>query len=281
MTLKHTAAIGLISLTLGGCSLLRRQEQATVGSQDAMPLFPVTVVNETTLGGHWFVRTVGNIKVGGYDDKEWPYIEFVPTEARFYGSNGCNIVNGSYRIGTAQTLQLSEVAATMRLCPSDTLEYPIANALNTTRSFSVTVGKDGSTILNLHNAKNLTVMTLRKSDIDFINGPWQVVALNGQAVDNPDCKLIFDTADGKVSGNTGCNILRGDILREAKVSGSLSFSNLATTRMMCPDLQLEQSLLIALEEVASVRRADHGGIDLLNRSGKSLIQLIPLKKSDL
>lgn len=278
---KSLLAIGLISITLGGCSLLRKQESATADHQDAMPMFPVSVVNETTLGGHWFVRTIGNIKVTGYDDTEWPYIEFVPQEARFYGTNGCNIINGSYRIGPAQTLALSEVATTMRLCPSDTLEYPMANALNTTHSFSVTVANDGSTILNLHNAKNLTVMTLRKSDIDFINGPWRVTEVNGQTVDNPDCKLIFDIAEGTLSGNTGCNIVRGDILREAKVSGSLSFSNLATTRMMCPDIQLEQSLLIALEEVSAVRRSDHGSIALLNRSGKTLVTLTPLTKADL
>ncbi|MDE6535541.1 MAG: META domain-containing protein [Muribaculaceae bacterium] len=272
----------IAAVTLSGCSLLKKQEASTVNSQDAMPLFPVTVQTpaDVSLDGHWFMRTVGSMKLSGFDE-EWPFLEFVPTEGRFYGNNGCNIINGSYHVGPKQTLTLSEVATSMRLCAADSLEYPIAHALDAVRSFSVTTAKDGSTILSLHDDKNLTVMTLRKSDIDFLNGPWQVEAIKGEKVENPDCRLIFDVAEGTVSGDTGCNMLNGQLVREASVSGSLGFTHLLTTRRMCPDISTEQALLIALEEVTIAKHSSGKSVDLLNSSGEVIIHLTPLKKSDL
>lgn len=269
-----------VAATLTGCSLLKRQEASTVNSQNAMPLYPVTVYSDASLAGHWFIRSVGNITVTGYEE-EWPFLEFVPTEARFYGNNGCNIINGSYRIGSTQTLELSNVAATMRLCPSDSLEFPIARALDDVKSFSVTTATDGSTVLSLHNAKNLTVMTLFKSDIDFLNGAWKVASINGKEIENSECRLIFDVPEGRVSGDTGCNILNGQLTREPSVSGSLGFSHLATTRRMCPDISTEQSLLIALEEVTFARHSNGKSVDLLDRNGIPVLHLLPLSKSDL
>lgn len=269
------------AISLSGCSLLKRQAASTVDSQDAMPLYPVTTQTpaDVSLDGHWFMRTVGSMKLSGIDE-EWPFLEFVPTEGRFYGNNGCNIINGSYHVGPKQTLKLSEVAATMRLCPSDSLEYPVARALDAVRSYSVSTAKDGSTILSLHDGKNLTVMTLKKSDIDFLNGPWRVTKINGNAVENPDCRLIFDVAEGTVSGDTGCNILNGQLTREPAVSGSLGFSHLRTTRMMCPEISTEQALLIALEEVTSARHSGKS-VDLMNSAGDVIIHLTRLSKSDL
>lgn len=274
-----SAAI-VAAITLSGCSLLKKQAASTVDSQDALPLYPVTVYTDTSLDGHWFIRTVGTMKLSGFDD-EWPFIEFVPSEARFYGSNGCNVINGSYHVGGKQTLRLSNVATSMRLCPSDSLEYPISHAIDAVRSYSVSTAKDGSVILSLHDAKNLTVMTLRKSDIDFLNGAWRVKQINGKEVDNSDCRLIFDVAEGTVSGDTGCNILNGQLTREPSVSGSLGFSHLLTTRRACPDLATEQALLIALEEVTAARHSSGKSVDLINSSGDPIIHLTPLSKSDL
>lgn len=275
LTLAAIAAATLI----GGCSLLKRQEASTVNSPDAMPLFPVTTQVDPSLDGHWFIRTVGTMKLSGFED-EWPFLEFVPTEGRFYGNNGCNVINGSYHVGSKQTLKLSDVAATMRFCPEDSLEFPISRALKAVSSYSVSKSDNGSTILSLYDSKNLTVMTLRKSDIDFLNGPWKVASINGKAVENPDCRLIFDVAEGTVSGDTGCNILNGQLTREPDVSGSLGFTHLATTRRMCPDLSTEQALLIALEEVTAAKRSSDSSVDLINSSGTPIIHLTKMKKSD-
>ncbi len=282
MTRKSLLYI-LSPLLVCSCSVFHRAEQPSANASQGLPLFPTDDVQfETSLSGHWYIRTVAGEKVAAplEDDAEAPYIEFVPTEARFYGSNGCNIINGTYQVGDAQALQFNNIATTMRLCPGNDLELPIARALDATRSFSVT-SDNGAKILALHNADKLTVMTLRCSDIDYINGPWQVTKIYSDRVTNTDCRLIFDVNEGRINGDTGCNMLMGELRRERNEAQSLSFSGLATTRRACPDLKLEQSLLIALEEVTNVRHGQGNSIELLNSQGVPIIHLTQIPKSAL
>lgn len=282
---KLTTTLSILGIALGlsGCSVWNNLNRKTTDTGDAMPLYPVTIspLAAKSINGHWYIASVGTINLHGIEDDQWPYLDFVDTEARFYGNDGCNIINGSYRIGAGQTLTLSNVAASMRLCPDDSLAYPIANALNATASYSIATRNDGTKILSLHNDRNLTVMTLRMSDIDFVNGPWQVVGINGNHVDAPNAKLIFDVAEETVSGNAGCNRLRGKISRNPQVNGSLQLSDLVTTRMTCPDIATESALLIALEEVVSAKPGKDNTIVLLDSDGKPAVTLKKLSKNDL
>ena len=105
--------------------------------------------------------------------------------------------------------------------------------------------------------------------------------IDGRKVTNPDVKLVIDVPEGRVHGNTGCNLLNGAITRDPMVVSSVQFSSLATTRMMCPPGEnYESALLISLEEVYSGRRADNKGAELLSNSGKTLIKLTPLSRAD-
>lgn len=282
---KLTATLSILGIALGlsGCSVWSNLNRKTANTGDAMPLYPVTTQQPAakSINGHWYIATVGTHTLHGIEDDQWPYLDFVDTEARFYGNDGCNIINGSYRIGPMQTLALSNVATSMRLCPDDSLSYPIANALNSTASYSIAMRNDGTRILSLHNDKNFTVMTLRMSDIDFINGPWQVVGINGNAVNAPDARLIFDVAEETVSGCAGCNRLMGKISRNPQVNASLQLSDLVTTRMTCPDIATESALLIALEEVTSAKPGKDNTVILLDADGKPAVTLKKLNKNDL
>lgn len=281
------SAIGAASL-FSGCSSIqgltgkKQQQTATPAKteQQAPQAAPDNQVR--SLSGRWIISSVGNTHVKGYED-EWPYLEFSDSEGRFYGSDACNIINGSFTVEPGQKLTFSQVASTMRFCPDDTLAMPINIALDTTRSFSIS-RKGGSEVLSLNNEQNITVMTLRNPDIIFLNGPWQVAAIGKTHVSNPDVRLVFDVTEGLVHGNTGCNLLNGSITQDPQVTSSVQFSALATTRMACPPGDnTEQQLLIALEETATARRAegDPDRVELLSASGKVLITLNRLDKSDL
>lgn len=281
MSRKLLIAVSGLILTLSGCSSLKKNNAESFNSGDAIPLYPVTTTGSasTSLEGRWYIKTVGSITLRSIEDNDWPYINFVAAEARFYGHDGCNLINGSYRIESGQHIELSDVATTMKLCQGDTLAYPIANALNETRAFSTSDGSDGSRTLILYNSRNRAVMTLCSSDIDFLNGPWQVIAVDGKEVSAADARLIFDVDANTVSGNAGCNRLKGELTRNPQVSASVQFSNLSTTRMTCPDIETETALLIALEEVARARN-DGDTVELLNDSGHTVIKLSKLSKSD-
>lgn len=281
---KSTILILTLAVGLSGCSLFKKSNAESFDSGNAIPLYPVTTTSraDTSLGGHWYIKTVGSITLRSIEDDEWPYVQFVPDEARFYGHDGCNIINGSYRVEPDNGLELSHIATTMKMCQNDTLAYPIANALNSTSSFAVNQTADGSLVLTLQGADRRPLMTLGKSDIDFLNGAWQVVAINGHDINVPDARLVFDVAAGTVSGNAGCNRLNGEITRNPQVGSSVQFSNLATTRMTCPDIQTESALLVALEEVVTARRASTGNtVDLLDSAGHSVVRLSRLSRTDL
>lgn len=275
-----------VALALTGCSFLQKQNAKTVNSGDARPLFPVTTQVTTSTGkpvdlaGRWYIKTVGTLTLNGIEDADWPYIEFEPSEGRFYGNNGCNVLNGSYRVGSDQAMSFSDLATTMRLCPEDSIEFLISDALNRTVAFSTAPAPGGGTILSLHNDQNWTLMSLRKSEISFLAGPWRVVEINATECDAPDATLIFDTNANKITGNAGCNRLSGDIQRDPMKASSVQFSNLATTRMTCPYIQTESALLIALEEVTGAKISGNT-LELTTSSGKTVIKLKKLSKSDL
>lgn len=283
-TLIAISIFGVACLSVG-CSSLTRLNQKTVDTGDAPPLFPVTTVNidgnrDVSLEGRWYIRTVGMTKLADIEDADWPFVEFVPAEARFYGTNGCNVINGSYRTGADRSLSLSNIATSLRFCPDDSLGYLIDDAMTSTTAYSTSLSPDGSTVLSLYNQNKFAVMTLRKSDIDFLSGPWQVVGINGEECTAPDARLVFDIPGSRISGNAGCNRLNGELTRDPNVSASVQFSNLATTRMTCPDIQSESALLIALEMVHSVRHKENRA-ELLSSSGNVVVELERLSKQDL
>lgn len=281
--MKKFIYITAIALLTASCSVFKKNRQETFNTGDAIPLYPVTTNNSVdhSLSGHWYVTTVGTIKLQGIEDNEWPFIEFVPSEARFYGQDGCNVINGSYRVEGTNGLELSQIATSMRLCQSDTLSYPIARALDATRGFNIAGTYGGSSVLTLVDGAQKTVMTLRKSDIDYLNGAWQVTAVNGKEINVASARLVFDVDANTVSGNTGCNRLRGDIARNPRVSTALQLTNLSTTRMTCPDIRTESSLLIALEEVTAARKVDSDKVELLDAAGHPVVTLSRLTKADL
>lgn len=281
--MKKIILISAVALLASSCSLLKKNRAETFNTGDAIPLYPVATMNsaDRSLAGHWYIKTVGSITLQGIDDEEWPFIEFVPSEARFYGQDGCNVINGSYRVEGTHGLELSSVAASMRLCPDDSLAYPISSALNATRAFALSNGSDGTSVLTFTDSSEKPVMTLRKSDIDFLNGAWQVTAVNGKEINVETARLVFDVDANTVSGNAGCNRLRGDITRNPQVSAALQLINLATTRMTCPDIQTESSLLIALEEVTTARKKDSKIVELLDAAGHPVVTLRRLTKAEL
>lgn len=125
-------------------------------------------------------------------------------------------------------------------------------AFETVRKFSIDkIGQDY--LLYMKDATGKTTLTLRKSDISFLNGAWTITKIEGQQVpDSAGVKMVIDIPEMRVHGNTGCNILNGSLFIDPDKQNSIQFVNLATTRMMCPDAELEQKFLVALEQVETV-----------------------------
>lgn len=240
----------------------------STGSQASVP--------SENLGGEWTIYTVGGNKVTG---ENRPYINFSMDDHRIYGSNGCNIINGDFATPSGTSLKISNVISTMMACPDAKFEQAINKGLDAVRSYSI-VKKGHEFYLDLKNSNGVTVMTLRKHNMDFLNGTWEVKSINGKEYNNPDMEMVIDIQEQKLHGNSGCNIMNGSLSINPDKSNSIQFLDIATTRMMCPEanMKAETALLVALE---SVEYAKKGKNDTVIMSDKNDQPIIILKKVDV
>ncbi|MFO1147270.1 MAG: META domain-containing protein [Alsobacter sp.] len=100
---------------------------------------------------------------------------------------------------------------------------------------------------------------------------WTLASLAGTPVasDGRPASLAF-TADGQVSGSSGCNRFTG---RFTLTGETLSFGPLAATRMACPEplMQQESRLFAILAAVRGFQIAESGDLVLLTVDGPQLV----------
>ncbi len=221
--------------------------------------------------GDWAIE-----KVNGKDavGEKAPFLKFVPSEGRVYGNNGCNVLNGSYRYNPADsTISFSDMASTMMICVKEGItDYEINAALGAARYYTWEI-KGSDYYIYLLDAGRRRVMSLMHQNFDFLNGSWQVTAVNEKKIDNPEMKLVIDVPESKVHGNTGCNILNGTFETDMEAANSISFSSIATTRMACPPPNDETELLVALEEASTAKPISPTEVILFDSQGKQVIRL--------
>lgn len=115
--------------------------------------------------------------------------------------------------------------------------------------------------------------------VSALSGDWNFVEVNGKPVSSVDGNtpfIGFDIAQGRIYGNSGCNRMMGTFNANSAKSGVLSFGPIAGTRMACPDMSVEQSILNALSEVKSYKKiaGKDLSIALCNSKGKTVAVLV-------
>ncbi len=101
------------------------------------------------------------------------------------------------------------------------------------------------------------IFIIEKIDVDnvLLNKYWKLVELNGKDISvnaesgNTEPFLSLNKGDNRVFGNTGCNNLMGSfkVASDYGNEGKIKFSQMATTRMACRDVNYEKDFLKALE----------------------------------
>jgi heat shock protein HslJ len=282
------------ALTLGGCSGLKeslpfglgggqKKETSTIPSQ--LPTdrehirhaghnektYSVKDLEEGVVTGDWTIEEVNGDKVVS----ETPaYIKFVPSEHRIYGNDGCNTINAEYAYNQeARTLKFDKIASTMRFCGTPGLtDMDINAAIANTTNYRW--DHDGDEYyLYFTDANDVTLLKLMHQNFDFLNGSWQVVAIEDEPIDDPEMQLVIDVDEGKIHGNTGCNILNGTMDIDMETANTLSFQDIITTRMACPDPSKQTRLIVALEDAAHAKPIDADRVMLLNLLRKPVLTL--------
>lgn len=234
--------------------------------------------DETLGGGQWQIAAVGDTKITG--EENLPYVNFQPSTGRFFASDGCNIVNGDYVLRSDGVMVFSNTLSTMKYCADVPYADAIGAALNGQERLtaeSYRLGQD--TYLYLKNAAGKAVLTLRRHNMEFLNGNWLVTSINGKQIDDEECNIFIDIAELKTHGNTGCNYFNGDIYIDPAATNAIDFSNMGVTRMACYKTAQETAMLVALEEATTaIAGKNDNTVLLLDRNGKQVMTLkrIPL-----
>ena len=231
-------------------------------------------VRDVSLAGDWAVETVLGKKAVGEIP---PFIKFVPGENRIYGNNGCNTINGGFDVNySKKSLSFSNLATTMMLCATSGItDVEIGQAVGQTVGFRIK-SDDYDSILSLLNAEGAVVMELLHRDFHFLDGTWAVTSIDGEKVNVEGMKIALDVEERRIHGNTGCNIINGELETDMDTANSISFSKIAMTRMACPDSGWETRMMMALEEAVTARKIGDDGIELIGSNGK---QVMVLKKT--
>ena len=124
------------------------------------------------------------------------------------------------------------------------------------------------------------LMTLEKKaapevSLSDLSGEWVIELVNGKKIVGTaevTPFIGFNLDESRIYGNVGCNTINGALMQEDGKPNSLRFDNVATTMMMCPDMETETIVLNALNETKSFSMKDDK-VYLLGENGNELLVL--------
>ena len=123
---------------------------------------------------------------------EMPYVNFEIPSGRFYGSNGCNILNGSFNVDNT-TISFNGVISTLKMCQDVEYQYDINAVIGDGKSYQVEATVEGGVnYIYLNDARGHHAITLRRSDMSFLNGQWKITRLGDKDIDNEEMNIFID-----------------------------------------------------------------------------------------
>lgn len=279
-TIKYTAAAIAAFVTLTGCSAASRPSAPANEIVTRQP--SVTAPGEDitkALIGEWTIISVGSTEIR--QDDNMPYINFDTTEQRFYAFNGCNVLNGDFTV-EGNNIVLDKILCTQKLCPEISYDGEINYALREGEKLRASIKDIGNeSYLYLNDSAGHKLLTARRHNMDFLNGQWIVIKVDNEDVDDEGVNIFFDINEKKIHGNSGCNYFNGDISMDPAQANSVNFTNMAVTRMACPNGDRERKMLVALEQATTAIRGGEDKALLIDRKGKTLLTLRRAEKDDM
>lgn len=277
---------GVIISAAASCSSVKkylgkdvREDQVTDNSRTETPVVTAPAASAAHdldgLLGEWSITEVAGKKVvvNGENHPKLTIAQ-VPGQTdvlRLIGYNGCNWINGDWRVSGGKISAAGEFLSSLMACADAPYERDVTDAINMASSYRL----DGPDNLTIYSSTGKVLMKLRSRNLSFLNGAWEVTTIHGNRVPaSADVKVVIDIDECKIHGNAACNVLNGEIVVNLDKGDGIEFKNLATSRMMCPDIATEREFLLALEEVDTAVRGSDSSIALLKDSdGKTVIEL--------
>lgn len=108
---------------------------------------------------------------------------------------------------------------------------------------------------------------------NLISSNWEVIEVGGITEFEKSPNMRIDVENNRVNGYAGCNQFFGDLSIE---TNKISFGNVGSTRMMCPDMTLEDAFFAAIGKI-STYKFDDEHLVFLSENNDALMTLKPVK----
>ncbi len=231
-------------------------------------------VSSGKVEGEWNIKQV-NGKTIALTSGQVPFLGFNAKEGRVYGFSGCNRVMASFDAKSGK-LFFDNMGSTMMACPDMQVETEVLGAITTAKSLRTLANNELA--LCDESGKQVATLERRSLPMDYaaFDGDWHIVSVNGQPIANnleTVPTLSFDTKEHRLDGTTGCNRIMGNIETGKDGKQDLSFGQVASTRMMCADMELEREILAVLPIVKSFGKLLNGNVALFSDDSMLLMEL--------
>ncbi len=246
---------------------------ASIGALAASCSTTQNVTDVQALDGEWNIVSVEGKPVVLTDGMDIPVIRFDTADGTISGNLSCNRMMGSFDVKAKPgTLDLSGIGATKMLCPDMTVEDNILSAFGKVKGYEMA---PDSTML-LIDAEKAPVITLERPTVPELQGEYTVIAVADYVVGATDetetepVVLTVDPAQGRFGCTTDCNTLMGKF---SSTDIGISFSDIAMTRMACPEAPVQEALVATLPQIKSAGNLANGNIGLYDENGQLMIIL--------
>jgi heat shock protein HslJ len=252
--LTMIALLSISALTLAACALPPALPPAPPPRSPSTaapvaPAAPAAPGANTLAGTSWVLASLG-----GNPPVENTVVTLnFNTDGNAGGNDGCNIYGAPYTVD-GNALKFGVIFGTLIACEEPIMSQANAyrQALEQTSQFAI-----ANDTLTLSDAGGKALATFSKQSTDLAGTNWIVTGYNNgnQAVVSPlvgtELTVAFG-ADGRVTGNAGCNNYFGPYTQEA---GKIDIGPLASTLKACLDpagvMDQEMQFLEALQQAAT------------------------------
>ena len=199
------------------------------------------------IDGEWSIIEINGTAVVPAPGQAYPYIGFDQATGRVHGNAGCNRLMGTFDVlAEPGHIDLSQLGTTRMMCPDMTVEQNVLNALAQVKRY---VKLDDENIALCGKSARRPILVLKKKAPDMtvadLNGKWKIVEAMGVAVPH---------------AQAGCNLLNGGYQTDESNPASISFPQLISTMMACPDMETEDRVKQALNTTCTFGRLQEGRV---------------------
>ena len=213
---------------------------------------PNTFPSSEITGSYWKLETLEGKTISTLKENN-KEIGFTLNEAEnaITGFAGCNNFFGKYKLEEGNRISFSAIGATRMPCPeSVSYESEFLEIFRLADNYTITGDR---LALNVGKRTPLAIFKRVANTEPIVEKYWKLKTLEGKDVkmvkdQEKEVYFMLKAKDNRVTGFAGCNTILGTYTLEK--GNRIRFSNMGSTMMACPDLDLNESDFLKIFELA-------------------------------